>query len=1783
MNTHYTKRHLHATRNLRRPLLVLVLASVYGMATGQVTSNKYVDNKITVKHKNAKWYGGGATEGGKLQITHESVETIYVYKGTDVTLSLPSKSGSYFFYTAYQRWYNYETDGTFETLSHSNDGDVFDLLTPSFYNTGFTWLVNNYGNTCYRTLNGYLAGSLTGANSVVPTMTFHYPTDEDYNEWFDSEDGSPAIFEIACDVSSYTDFSETYEQGADGVPAATFGENDEYWEPTLMGRTVFRVVAMDEESEYNADLYKLTDEAYQGGGNTDDDKYLEEYEISYPFYRISNQTDELVTLAMPASSYVVPGDEGATVSLDVSLASNSMNISLVNTTVEDDSRIIYFGKFYNGNDNWWDGVADGSTATILVTKEVGGITYNIARYKLTFTVESTPMTQHQVALIGDAIGDGSWWGPLEQRRPDYMKESLTLVSELDFDYDTSKAVTYGYKIWRGKDADPEATMLMYPYPLEWDNSNYLFFDGSMWKNGDFQTLYNDAQYHADGTAYYNDCSPQYETYCITSGYCSQPEVYGNKEIPTIPAVQDETLGKDPSTFHLYIDASDNQGVIAELPFEEPFCPGSELIVTAWIKSAGASGSDDAAVMFTIVGIDDDGTEEVICRHCSGQICATTWLTSNAYNQGFGSGTNDWFQIYFSFQNPSNAYKSYKLRVENYCASTNGGDFYLDEIKVWVKKPKVAVAQIEPCCTNGATEVRLDLDYETIMERMGLDPSSYASDDGETASVAIALINLTEFDDYLTDNSNPTTDDIAAATEASAARIYASADDETGAYYETLKFYCCYEDNASDGSSLNEFRTRSTNDVDKLSVYLSTDISPYTTYMVLLLTEPNEGDLDGDWSGVFANYYSSDACAITAEFYLTATTELRINGEMADPTITPCAGQTYHITPTVTAEDETVEGVYFDWFQGTEEEYTGDIQDALLAFRSAYPDAEEITDDERYSILASLVKEGKLILHQQYLDLVVSENGIRLVIQPIQFDADGEVINEDACWGYVTLMMECSGSAPYLNTGFADVTYPDNYVPGLRLGLTQITTDVDKPITVYLRDIDNDLALVEEYLYLVETNDPAFTEDESLKLNDEDFYEYSLPIGTIKDFYATNSGGSDNLMRIYFLDSFLNEHALSEGYYYTVVMHFKNSDDEDACDGSLPIEIKVVPEYLIWQGNRSKNWNNDDNWAMVEDGSSLLTYRGEYNVRSGYVPMQFSKVVMPEDSEAELYIDGFIKKDNKWEWEDDFASQNDVTESPTKYIMYDLMVYDKDDALTTGRYRVNICDQIHFEPGAMMLHPELLEYEKAWTDVKLPNGSWTLVSTPLQGVVSGDWYTKSKTGTETEKYFTGIEFDEDNNDRLDPMVFQRSWGTTSKLITGSSSSNVPAYASTGWTSVYNDASVEQTVGEGFSIKAYGNSDKLIFRFPKEDDHYDYYGSSTTVEVSRTNAGKFMASTLVTRNDINNNDDYTDLSTDNDDGYTVNIPTAKDNNDNYYCIVGNPFTANLSLKEFFTGNTDKFSGSYWFDTTNATIAGSGSMSTLGDKDVYIDPYSAFFAEVKSSAVSDDKLKVTFTKVMQTLDSSSPEGVKAFSIKAQGTGGMSGAALAYVADASDGYDSNEDVILMQDDSWSRDDLPLVYTVAGDKAVSINRLKGLTVIPLGVFSSDNTEYTLTFTGVDFLDEPSLYDAEEDTETPLTEGFTLDMRGASHGRYFIRTTADVMEEEDGSLNISAYSTDHRSVTVSSSAEIERVEVYSVGGTLQRRVYPNSVACTIDGIESGVAVVSIHTSEGSTVRKIIVM
>lgn len=99
----------------------------------------------------------------------------------------------------------------------------------------------------------------------------------------------------------------------------------------------------------------------------------------------------------------------------------------------------------------------------------------------------------------------------------------------------------------------------------------------------------------------------------------------------------------------------------------------------------------------------------------------------------------------------------------------------------------------------------------------------------------------------------------------------------------------------------------------------------------------------------------------------------------------------------------------------------------------------------------------------------------------------------------------------------------------------------------------------------------------------------------------------------------------EGYEYTFMVRYEEyytpttraADDEGGnetdtftpCYGNFIMTMKVVPEYLVWQGTKiGINWNDDSQWKRAtysdikaEENTTIPVYKGdEYAANPGYV-------------------------------------------------------------------------------------------------------------------------------------------------------------------------------------------------------------------------------------------------------------------------------------------------------------------------------------------------------------------------------------------------------------------------------------------------------------------------------------------------------------------------------------------------------------------------------------------------------
>lgn len=1797
-------------------------SKTYGIS--EITLTAAVE--ASIQHKPAKWHSfrGKISDEAKamdtfddsnkmfeavmssseaIQAAHTYIDTIYMHKGTSIVLNLPDKmDNGNLSSTSYQRWYSYRTGLTFATGETGNNA-VVDLLTP----------IDD--GTFYRFGNGYV-GSPIGTN--MHRANFYFPKDGEYKEWFGDNYAQylgNSWYVVACDVSLYNDFAKDYRFGG-----TTFSATDP-WEPTLSHRIIFYICAVeppapDEDGNPVEDVnwYRkaVNSSDYSGSGT----KYLEEYDISFPYTRVSNNTLDLVALSKDARSYAVPvgadsdsdeltvtlidgtGNEASGIKLASTVVPNGngtnndyvgkQNIHGDSYTISGNTRAIQF-QYPNLQSDGTRRVNNvNAKATILVTKEVNGTSYHIAKFNLTFVPETRLLTQSQLAGAGTS---SQWYF----RTDDYISKNFELLTSLDFDYSKSVPTT----------AYPNGNAHFYPFPMSWGSNSYGFYDGA--PDNDMLNM--------------TQLFPQWGYYSLMDNFIETDHWDAGQDKSAQPL--------DNSTYHLYVDASDRPGVIARLEFERQLCKGAELFVTAWVKSCVWNADDlhsDAGMLFTIMGVTEDGRYVPIYRHNTGQIRQTNFLkdNTNGYHNNIvdyqpvtitGSDNNEWYQVYFSFINKNElSFNKYVLQIDNNSLSTEGGDMYIDDIRVYMAMPNAYVEQLAPSCIGDATSIRLRIDWDRLLSRTGDEELQSGT---ETRNLSFCFVDRYAYEEALA-GGVPDNEAIQAAM------VAFSRDEEGGGegtkigtlkydlYYEGNEIYDTSDSNRGQngGDAFYRYQEEGNTEDRFLAIDLwATDLIPTRRYYLLI---------DETGSGTASNFAIANPCAIKTEFMVESTTLIKMNGQVVTPETEFCVGQVFNFTAQLRIDNGTEEGipvttpVYFDWFFGSVDDYLStnnnynvSIEKALVNFRGIYPDAETVSkeytpavskDDynfteDMFDLLLEATTPGsgvdgglntRLVLRKHDLNISILKDGLFLVIRPIQtviYDEEGEEVDPTLiCWSYVPLNLKTTSEAPHANTGFWEVNQPDGYAAALRIGLKQIQSG--KRLTLDLRDVEcategaTRLEMVTSTMgsegqlvgvdltdiFLVGTTDPDMQ-----PYIDQSTSEYDLPIGKLIALNATEE--RESTMTIEF-DLNLETNGFKfkphEGYEYTFEVHFQedipNGTDKEtiaACYGKMPVTMKVVPEYLVWNDTQKTddystigNWNNDRNWQRIpsdrihaekSDNSEYFT-DGTNDTPNAFVPMLFSKVVIPANSKIWLYQAGYGEYGS---WVN--SDRPEEVADPTLNIQYDLMAFDNTNGLTTEHYRVSLLNQIHFEPGAEMLHAEYLLYDTAWVDYQLDKDRWYTLASPLKAVYAGDFYT-DKLGTEGNEYFQPIYYSENDNSRFNPSVYQRGWkGSTTTLQLADNKGTKDVAVAGNWSALYNDVAEAYTPGTGFSLKVQDVTGNATFRLPKADGSYTYYSydgqiSRNTTPISRLEGGENVSGRLQSDQLFIRNTDLTDAK----EGTPITITLSETAHGDYY-LVGNPFMAHLDMNAFFDRNAGLVR-KYWVVTDgnqSAAVGKEEDLTTTGTGDATVAPLQSFFVQ-KAEGVT-GAITLTFTQDMQTLGGTGDglRSANALTITATTSDGRtSRAAVAYSGMATDDYQSSEDAELFLDSNLG--DVPMVYTVAGTMASSINVRQNCELVPLGVYGARNEQVTLRFDQVGVFSGVKLYDTKTKNYTTLTDGSEVSVSTNDYGRYYLTGGVATDNEAIRSVDdISIYSVrSGEIVATSAGSSLRSVRVYGIGGEL---------------------------------------
>lgn len=1216
---------------------------------------------------------------------------------------------------------------------------------------------------------------------------------------------------------------------------------------------------------------------------------------------------------------------------------------------------------------------------------------------------------------------------------------------------------------------------------------------------------------------------------------------------------------------LYVDASDESRKIAAADFTADLCTGQQLIFIAGV--ADMTGADTKPqIMFKLFGVNKDVNGEIVDKHLIHSFSSGDFKDNLDSKQ-----TATWYQIYgkITLQKEENVekYSDFRLEIDNYCKNTDGADYAVDDIRMYLAPAKVQVIQEKPVCngaTNGTIKLKIRAIHETLNAILGHKDTKiyfrFVDEDGNPVN--------TDYSYTLKDKTTGNTSTVP-GTEYGTVDVYNS--EETCKNFEI------------DGTNMIEQDSEG-----ETYIVISNKDYPLEVgkkyYVSVSTGNPAEGKANWGTPAEVCSVYSNWFEMVSQHPVITDTdgkivTDYKIPCDQADSYEVTIKGQLTTTDPN-SGGKITLDNVEFFWY----------INDPAVASNKL---------NETASNTITISKE-KLPLGETH-KIFMLPKGTQNSDGYIPYEINGKTYL--LCTGAIPVDLRVMKDGPQLNFGFNDVDYPFNdgsYEASLRIGLPQLeklkASKGYLKVPLHSATMRDGTAITEPLTFIDDSKVPAVNSKSVIVASTNDpLWETKLntQVATLEneELPAFDKKTQTTLNLKFENDAVANFH---DGYYYVLRFAYEKRAASAAttnCPGESYLKVKIVPEFITWtptaDGGMNANWNNDDNWHRSsstelydKDYTDYQTYGSTISAaasaskidiptQNSYVPMKFTKVTIGNLNGLPFPDLGNVV----------YRSTNQIAtkltngkgNEATKYIQYDIMAFwneaDADKGLEAGNLKCekfygNTCHQIYFKPQGELRDQCYLVYDKAWVEKELEPNKWYTMASPLQYIYAGDMYVPAKDGRQETKAFTDITFDTNVYSRSKYPVYQRAWMKSDvKEITPKSdypASHYPSVAAPEnvdmnlgyWSHVYNRVDESYAAGGtfgGFSIKA-GNAllpkdktKKALLRLPKADKEYQYFdyngtenSSSKTRIAKDAGHGKFL---VAYSNEEKTFAEKTQaLGTDNASGFY---------------LVANPYTCSISMAKFFEANTG-LQKAIWMVENGEVKAISNA--ELDKQNYAIQPTQSFFVKKKDGKTVEN---VRFTSTMCVDRTITPgllmasDYVKSIEATTENSNGQtSKARIALRPEASADYDDQEDVDLLYDQNLK--DVPQVYTVAGNEAVAVNAVPELSWIPLGIVSQQAEEVSLTLKGVNKLDAPVyLYDAASASFTELHEGEAVKVKAGDHGRYFLTQTRtstgiDRMETEEQSAPVKVYSPVAGMIVVSAlgSEKLDRVQVFTLDGKM---------------------------------------
>lgn len=544
-----------------------------------------------------------------------------------------------------------------------------------------------------------------------------------------------------------------------------------------------------------------------------------------------------------------------------------------------------------------------------------------------------------------------------------------------------------------------------------------------------------------------------------------------------------------------------------------------------------------------------------------------------------------------------------------------------------------------------------------------------------------------------------------------------------------------------------------------------------------------------------------------------------------------------------------------------------------------------------------------------------------------------------------------------------------------------------------------------------------------------------------------------------------------------------------------------------------------------------------------------------------------------------------------------------------------CKDIFFEPRSAVDNVPSLNYRKAWVELEQKPNHYYLLSAPLKQMYTGDMFMPAD--TTKAKYFEELNEGNWKEQRFNPSIYQRLWAAAhpGKIYSLDNNGNpvltddkTLAVNEATWSHNFNAVAKPYGMGEGFSMWIdNGNlpaTNKFSIRLPKAHKEYSYFvdydqekvaSEKVTKDADKINrfiyepdSPKEGDLTMEYKYHLSEGKEVTESRTvfvgQSEYQITLNsdIPTQT-------FLLGNPFMSRLNIEKFLEVNENVSSVKVEVENESGGMeeqtvskdASTGNATTIA-------PMQAFYVTTKDEPSTQINLLLTPEMIggsKKATEESKPAEAKGLKVCVESLKTRSKSAAMLVMENSEtAYDvsagsSFKNSVLVPTLLDSEVKSPLkVFGIQQSQAYDILPMTGAT--SLGIYLSQKDSIRIEVKPIQGVDMSGyvLHDMLSGADYSLDSPLIIADAETSLGRFVIRSRY-------GSTDVTSADTDQRisivkegsSVLVqSASGQLKSVKVIDLNGRIISRVQGNGSRCLKASIATGIQIIHIELTDGSS-------